>query len=352
MENYFKNLIILLLLIFPSTASAAVLYFDPSEETFGLGDEFAVSVKLDVNSSCINTIEAEIEFPREQLFLKDFIIGESIISLWVDNPSLDDMPQANKNGRIHFSGGIPGGYCGKIPGDIGESNILGRLIFKLPKFVVGAEQKKELNIIFGDKTRVFQNDGFGTEDIIATRTATILVQDEAVNPELDWDYLIDRDKIPPEPFIIEVHRNDNIFAGKYYLTFNAIDKQSGVDHYEVLEIKPSEEIGAFAQGNFWQRLFFKDKEAPNWQRAQMPYVLNNQSLGGIIKVRALDRAGNVRLVEYIPPYIDTGSGPKFNYLYLIAGIIIIVILFGLIIFTFIKIFKKLKIKPHDKEDNN
>ncbi len=351
MRKFLKNLIILLLLIVPSMGSAAVLYFDPAEEAYGPGDEFAVSVKLDVNTSCINTIEAEIEFPREQLLLKDFIIGESIISLWVDNPSLADMPEANKNGKLHFSGGIPGGYCGKIPGDPGDSNILGRLVFQLPRFSVGAKAEGELAINFGDNTRVFQNDGFGTVDIIATRTATILIQNEAVNPELDWDYLINRDKISPEPFVIEVHQSDRIFEGKYYLIFNAVDKGSGIDHYEVLEIKSGEKIGESAKLKWWEKFFGKDEITPNWITAKMPYVLLDQDLTSIIRVRAIDRSGNERIVEYSPPYIDKAVEKKISVTTVIIIALTVIISLVLIIFVSIKIFKKFKNKPHDEKDN-
>ncbi len=351
MKRFFKNLIVLLLLVAPSTGSAAVLYFDPAEAGYGPGDDFAVSVKLDVNTSCINTIEAEIEFPREQLLLKDFIIGESIISLWVDNPSLAGMPEANKNGKLHFSGGIPGGYCGKIPGDPGDSNILGRLIFQLPKFSVGKKAEGELAITFGDKTRVFQNDGFGTQDTIATRTATILIQDKAVNPDLDWDYLINRDKVSPEPFVIELHQSDRVFEGKYYLIFNAVDKGSGIDHYEVLEIKPGEEVGAIKTIKWWERLFFKDKDAPNWITAKMPYVLIDQDLNSIIRVQAIDRAGNTRIVEYIPPYLDAGVEKKIPIATIVISSLIIIALLILIIFISIKIFKKFKNKSHAEENN-
>jgi hypothetical protein len=348
-----KIILTILLLIFaPFVTNAAVLYFDPAEEYYGPGDEFAVSLKLDVNTSCINTVEAEIEFPREQLLLKDFIVGESIINVWVENPSLADMPEANKNGKLHISGGIPGGYCGKIPGDPGDSNLLGRLIFQLPKFSVGTKPEGELEISFGNRTRVFQNDGLGTEDIIATRTAKIIIQDKAVNPTLDWDYLINRDKTPPEPFVIEVHQSDRVFEGKYYLIFNTVDKQSGIDHYEVLEIKPGEEIGKTQDQKWWERLFLEEKTAPNWVRAKMPYVLSDQSLGSIIRVQAIDRAGNVRMVEYIPPYIEEIKDEKISLPIIITIGIVIILVLVLIIFILHKIFNKFKNKPHVEDNNN
>ena len=66
-----------------------------------------------------------------------------------------------------------------------------------------------------------------------------------------------------------------------------------------------------------------------WKEAATPYVLEDQSLKGIIKVRAVDKAGNERIAEY---------GVKEPFPYLI--IIVILVAGGIIWWT----IRKLKMK--------
>ena len=62
------------------------------------------------------------------------------------------------------------------------------------------------------------------------------------------------------------------------MVFATIDKTSGVDYYEVKEGKH------------------------DFQRAESPYLLEDQSLRSKISVRAVDKAGNERIAEIIPPF--------------------------------------------------
>ena len=96
-------------------------------------------------------------------------------------------------------------------------------------------------------------------------------------PKKEWQEELEKDNIPPEPFEIEIHRTPEIFEGKYFITFFTFDKQTGLDYFEVKEGKR------------------------NWEKAESPYLLEDQDLKSIIKVKAVDKAGNERLAEYIPP---------------------------------------------------
>lgn len=275
---------------------------DPAEGVYGPGDSFLVDVKLDIDKECINTVEAVIEFPRAVIQAEDFLSGESLLSVWVDKPATDDIAKINTLGRLHFSGGIPGGYCGRIPGDPGESNIIGRIIFYVPNFIVGDVKNSAVNIDFiNDNTRVFINDGFGTEEELITKGIKITIAEHSVLTGDAWEEQIKKDKIRPEPFVIEINSRPDIFAGQHYIIFNTSDKQSGVDHYKVLEIRPSEEIGVEPKSGFWEKLLGKERPAPEWKRGEIPYLLSDQELLSIIKVKAVDKAGNERLSEYIPP---------------------------------------------------
>lgn len=132
-----------------------------------------------------------------------------------------------------------------------------------------------------------------------------------------------------------------MFAGRKYAIFSTTDKQSGIDHYEILEIKPTEEIGVAPQPTWIEKLLRKKKLAPNWIVAQMPYPLMDQDLMSIIKVKAIDKAGNERLVEYIPPQPQAPlADKKINRERLIAYAIIISLIITLIGVTILVILAK------------
>lgn len=337
-NKFYKTVIFFITFIFfSSTASASTLYLETSEGGYGQGDSFIVDIKIDNVTECVNTIEAEILFPDDYLNVLEFLTGESILSLWVDKPSSADLTKVNSEGKFHFSGGIPGGYCGKIPGDPGDSNLVGKIIFKIPGFIVSDNEREDIDISFGDKTRILLNDGLGTEDILEKKNTNFKILKGTIVSDNNWKDLIADDVIQPEPFVVELHQRSDIFNGLYYIIFSTVDKQSGVDHYEVLEIKPNEVIGIEPSRSLMDRLFGKKKNAPNWKVAEMPYLLEDQSLESIIKVRALDKAGNSRQVEFIPPKSNTTEKEMSSRSILIVVLsIIIVVVFILLLILFIK----------------
>jgi len=122
------------------------------------------------------------------------------------------------------------------------------------------------------------NDGFGTPAKLTLKEAVFtILTEKAEVPKEEWQEELAKDDIPPEPFEIKISQDPNIFGGKYFIVFSTTDKQTGIDHYEVKEGKI------------------------DWKRAESPYLLEDQSLKSIIKVKAVDKAGNERIAEYIPP---------------------------------------------------
>jgi hypothetical protein len=109
----------------------------------------------------------------------------------------------------------------------------------------------------------------------------------------EWQEELEKDKIPPEDFKPEIVKINN----KYYLAFSTKDKNSGIDHYDVLE-KP-------------QAKSLLKSIIAKWVKTNSPYLLKNQSLSSNIEVRAVDKAGNERIVKLQ----DTYSLPWYkNYL--------------------------------------
>ncbi len=297
-------------LLFPVSTLAVKLYLEPAEGEYQASDVFVVDIKIDTEGECINTIEAEISFSQDILKAIDFNKGNSILILWVKEPNFSvvscDEP-GDSCGLLSFSGGIPGGYCGRIPGDPGPSDSLGKMIFRVHRMIVEEPGKNLAEIKFLTTSQVLLNDGLGTKAKLDTRGAVFEIIEKLESPKDEWQEEIKKDNILPEPFEIEICQESAIFEGKYFVTFFTVDKQTGVDYYEIKEGK-------------------KD-----WKKIESPYLLEYQTLQSIIKVKAVDKAGNERIAEYLPSEIKK----PFPYW------LIILITFGIIIWgIWQKIFKK------------
>jgi len=281
----------MLFLVTPLFVYGAVLYLEPAEGKYQPGDTFVVEIKIDTEGECINTVETNLNF-SQILKVVDFSQGKSIITLWVKSPEINQ-----ELGLISFSGGIPGGYCGRIPGDPEATDLLGKIIFRLPGMIVGELRDILAEVKFLDTSQVLLNDGFGTPAKLTTQGATFKIVSQRLEAlEEDWYQEIKKDATPPELFEIEIHQDPAIFEGKYFITFLTADKQTGLDHFEV-----------------------KEGER-DWKRAESPYLLEDQDLQSIIKVKAVDKAGNERIVKYIPEIPEIPKKP-FPYWLIILVLI-------------------------------
>jgi hypothetical protein len=294
--------IITLFLFTPLFVEGAILYLEPSSGQYYRGDVFIVEARIDTEGECINAVKVDLSFPKEILEVLDFSQGNSILTLWVKEPTFSVVPCGKNNvscGLVSFIGGIPGGYCGALPGELGKPNLLGRIIFR-------AIHETEAKLEFLESSQILLNDGFGTPAKLITKGAIFTILPEKLEtPKEEWKEELEKDNIPPEPFEIEIHRDPAIFEGKYFIAFSTTDKESGIDHYEVKEGKR------------------------DWRKAESPYLLEDQSLKSIIKVRAVDKAGNERIAEYIPP-------KKITWKDILPWIILIIVGIGIIIWLIAK----------------
>jgi len=90
---------------FSSVVYAATIYFYIPTTNISVGDEFEVEVLLDPENEYINALQGEILFLPNTLTLINVFDGDSIIALWLERPKEQD-------GKIVFSGIIPGGFIG------------------------------------------------------------------------------------------------------------------------------------------------------------------------------------------------------------------------------------------------
>jgi hypothetical protein len=310
----------LFLLVAPHFASAAALYIDPSKSTLNRGDAITMSVRLDVDEiseECINAVDAVITYSAN-IEPVDATVGDSIFSLWVEKPTIN-----REQRTITFAGGTPNGYCGRLAGDPRLTNTLAKLVFRSPGFTVGGSDELTATVAFTDASTVYLNDGFGTPVRPDIYGATIDLNQKAGSTMLnEWKDEVSADNIKPEEFSILLQKDDQAFSQKYYIIFNTTDKQTGIDHYEVME----ESLAQF--GTFqWGRA-----DAP-WVEQRSPYILRDQSLNSIIRVKAIDKAGNEYLANLIPDvsmrtisrnqlYIFVGGGFSLIFLAMVSFIII------------------------------
>ena len=267
---------------------AASLYIDPAVATILRGDTVTMAVRLDTDEAageCVNAVDAVITY-SEAIDLVDVSTGDSIFSVWVEPPTIDKV-----NRKVTFAGGIPNGYCGRVEGDPRLTNTIVELIFRSPGFSIGGgEPMVNAQVEFDPVTSVYLNDGQGTIAPLQTYGATVdLSNDPGIQIDDRWRDEVAADTVPPAEFSITLERNNTAFNGKYFIVFNTTDKQTGIDQYQVME-EPVSQLGAFTWGR---------ADAP-WVTARSPYVLEDQSLNSIIRVRAIDKAGNEYVATLLP----------------------------------------------------
>lgn len=307
---------------FPILVLGATLFLDPNESEYHLGDHFGIKIRINTEGECINTVSVNLAFPKDILILEGIDFGESIINIWVEKPTSLDNQKINEKGEISLAGGIPGGYCGRIAGDPGMSDTIAEIRFFIPSMIVGEVKERTEEIKILETSKVFLNDGKGTNASLNLKGAKIKILPTVGMGKNEWREKLTQDNIPPEPFEIEIHQDPAIFEGKYFIVFFTTDKQTGVDYYQVKE---------------------GERE---WKLAQSPYLLENQNLDEEIKVKAVDKAGNERIISFSPEKKLKEEGiieKKLNW----KIVLIISISLILLIFLIIFLIKK-KLRPKEK----
>ena len=277
---------VLFFLIPNSHSHAATLYFDPGSADIFRGDSVTVGLRLDTDEGeCVNTVDATIHYDAA-LNAVDISRGDSILNLWVESPKIDEI-----NHTIRFAGGLPGGYCGRIAGDPSLTNMVLEIVFQSPGFTIGSgSDNKSPRIWLDESSQVLLHDGSGTPAPLKLQEARINLADTPGTQIQDtWKDDVRSDNEIPSDFTITLTKDDFAFNNEYFIVFNSNDKQSGIDHYEVME-EPFAEFSAFKWGG---------ADAP-WIETESPYVLKDQTLNSTIRVKAIDKAGNIRVVTLVP----------------------------------------------------
>lgn len=315
MKRILGLLTLCVLLVQP--ASAASLYLDPGLTTLERGDAAIIAVRLDTDEQaeeCINAVEGVLTFsgPVEPV---DISLGNSIFTIWIETPTISSDKK-----QVTFAGGMPNGYCGRIEGDPRLTNTLFEVIVRSAAVAPADNEPVTATISFTNQTHTYKNDGFGTRAKTELYGNEITVLPQLSSAVLDpWKEVVTADTQSPQEFSIQLAQQPLMFNGRYYITFNTTDKQTGIDRYEVMEESVSQ-FSSFTWGS---------ASAP-WVETRSPYVLQDQSLNSIIRVRAVDKAGNEYIATYIPDN-DLRTVP-LSQMFLIGllGVSVLILMYGLV----------------------
>lgn len=242
-------------------AEGAILFFQPQEGKFFKNDVFLIEVRVNTERETINAVQLEINFPPQLLEVVSVSDGGSIFSFWPEHPTF-----SNEKGKITLTAGIPGGFQGE-----------GKIISLFFKANLTEEMPIAGQIYFNENSKLFLNDGQGTEAKTTFLPGLYQILPADGENKNQWQEELNKDKNPPQPFQLKLSQDPLIFDGKYFLSFQTVDLETGIDHYEVKEGKN------------------------NWQVVNPPYyLLIDQNLKSKVLVKAIDKAGNERIAEFVP----------------------------------------------------
>jgi GxxExxY protein len=308
-----------------NTVNATILNLVSQTKEIGITQQFEVNVILNTEGEQINAIEGKIVFPEDLLEVKEIRDGNSIINFWIERPKAETLKDANTNTNLHrtvrvdscgeannscgfvyFSGITPGGYNG-------NQGLILSIIF--------LAKKEGSGLIEIQNAKTLLNDGNGTEAQLKIFNFQFSIFKES--PISQTPILEIQDTEPPEDFQPEISRDPAIFDGKWFLVFTTQDKASGVDYYAIHESTRKR-----------TRINTKD-----WIQAESPYLLKDQKLQSYIYVKAIDKAGNERII-IVPPRNPLKWYEKFE------NWVIIILLAVLVFYILRKILWKIYTKQH------
>ncbi len=369
-----------LFFIWFSCAKASTVYIIPQYQNIYEGDTFLADVQIDTEQESINALEGTVIFPENKLAAIDIIKGDSIIGLWIKEPNY-----SSKKGEISFAGGMPKGFSGQ--------GSLFKIIFKVSDGGGSTAEvfiKDNLRVLLNDGKATAAKVKFlsGSYRIVG-RSAGLPAVSSSSHPDSDkwhnndtlrlhWalkdnseysyilslDSVVETDEIPDKPEgnlvwmgdikyeglsdgIYYFHlkekpiggnwSRDAVFRamidktlpekltaeiaeieGKKYAVFSAQDLASGIERYEISE----------SGNNGYFNNFFKKENI--WKNAINPYLLEDQALSENIKIKAIDKAGNEKIIEIIP------KPQKFYYEIAILILAALIILFWFALKKFIR----------------
>lgn len=263
--------------VLPRIAGAQSVSLTSGATTYIAGEVVAVTVSVNSEGKAINTVSGKVVVPST-FTIREVRYGNSAISLWVEQPKIS-------GNTVTFAGGIPGGF-----------NSTGPLLTLYVSSASPGEGTFRLQDI-----KVLLNDGLGTEVSATTRNLSLTIKAAAKpapapkpktveeKPKTPEPALLPKDEVAPESFVPLISRHESVGDNKYFVSFFAVDKDSGIDRYEVRE---GWRIPLFSSGFGWSA----------WEEATTPHILQIQLLPSRVEVQAYDKNGNVTGAAALKPF--------------------------------------------------
>lgn len=336
MKEIFRVFLFVCFFGLAQTSHAATLYIEPGKIDMYPGDTRTLAVRIDTEEGeCINVVDGFLTY-SDSIQVVDVSLGESILPVWVEAPKINTDSRT-----VTFAGGIPNGYCGRIDGDPRLTNVILELVVQYLGLPDDFDKETDVaEVSFTKQTAVYLNDGSGNRTQLVTLDSALNLHlennGEVVN---EWNSRVEEDTQPPNSFSISLQSEPSIFNGKHFIVFNTTDKQSGIDHYEIME----ESIDDF-------RLFAWGGTDANWVEARSPYQLKDQSLNSTIRVKAIDKAGNEYMAVLVPEEGMRGIS-KRDQTVMVFATLGLLILFGLIFAFGVYWFRTKKEENESLESN-
>lgn len=142
--RFSRGIILLIFFLFATNVSAQVLFFEPDEISLGVGEIFPVKVFINSENKIINVVSAQIKFDPEKIKIEQISFGGSVFPIIPTNPDI-----SNYEKTASFTGAKPNGFSSK-------KALVAQIDIK--PIAQGASE-----IYFSDDTKVYLNDGLGTE---------------------------------------------------------------------------------------------------------------------------------------------------------------------------------------------
>ncbi len=156
-----------------SNLEAAALSISPSSGNYNVGDTITISLLVNTSDKSINAVAGKINFPVDKLEVTSISKSNSILTLWVEDPSY-----SNKDGVISFSGVSPS------PGFNGPAGQVISIVFKVKAEGDAVIETKE--------AQVLANDGLGTDILTDVSPSKVsLVKPVLKNSDINGDNKVD-----------------------------------------------------------------------------------------------------------------------------------------------------------------
>ncbi len=281
MLNFLKTILLITIFVsIPKITFGADLFIQTPKDEYRIGEQFIVSVLVvSEKDEPINAVDLGVGFSNDTLKFVNSIERNSIVSFFVDRPSME-------NGLVSFSGITPGGFYGVIDPIIDPTKIQPVKVIDLIFEPVSSGRAE----IFLDNGEMYRSDGSGLPVAFSDWPKVLNVKDEVFESKIDL-----MDTNPPLAFKAQIVQDKNI-SKNYLVVFNTKDEESGIDYYEILE------------------------EGRKVQISESPYILKNKPPKGVVIVKAYDKAGNIQ-TSYVDAPIVTENNKNIKDIILIVAII-------------------------------